>query len=197
MQIQFQVKSDGAYFIIDTETLEFFRLTKPLIAATDEIESVEHGKLIPFGPGAFSLEGRKPDSKGPEVKPGEDGSVEAQVPYGAGLSAVGVLTAGIGTVLTVYLRANVEVQNMSMPHPIDEIRYEILPSPRSVAQRAVDAQVPVPAAGEHQHGPECVNGSCGTATEAEELNNAIEDVLNTDSKAEITPDAGEGVPSAQ
>jgi len=54
---------------------------------------------------------------------------------GNGLATIGTYVVGIGQKVKIYLRANVEVKDFTMPVPIRQVLYEILPAdPKQVEQ---------------------------------------------------------------
>lgn len=105
MIAQFEVVADGSKWEVDTENLTYKLLT-------DDPESGISGELVFQTFNVFSLAGRRPDTEGP----------------GAGLCTILLTPLPVGQTLFIYLRANIEVRNFTMPHPIKEIRYEIVPT---------------------------------------------------------------------
>lgn len=123
MTIQFQTM-DGAFFLLDTEALTWMRVAEPPHVNEDSLvvsNVLEEGKLNPTGYGVFALDGRVPDSPG------------------AGLTSVGVTPIPHETTLDIYLRGNVEIQNFTMPRPIDTIKYHCLPPFPLVAKPSVQS----------------------------------------------------------
>lgn len=119
MIYHFEVASDGATFVIDTETMRWGRassiLSAPSITAAEKnlakFELAEEGDLIPMGAGTYNLDGRTPKSKGP----------------GEGLSTVGIMAVPFGDTLILYLRANVKIKDDTFKsNPITTVKYMIL-----------------------------------------------------------------------
>lgn len=104
MIAQFEVVSDGSKWEIDVENLTWSQVT-------DDPENTPRGELVFQTANLYNLSGRTPDSPAP----------------GAGLCSVLLIALPVGQVLWIYLRANVETKNFTMPRPIKEIRYEIIP----------------------------------------------------------------------
>lgn len=115
MLLQFQVVSDNSLWIVDTQYLQWGRVSAPPNPTQPEESKVlESGKLVPKGFGIYGLEPRTPKD---------------------GLATIGTYVVGIGTTVKIYLRANVEVKDFTMPVPIRQVLYEILPSdPKQVEQ---------------------------------------------------------------
>lgn len=112
MLIQFTVTSDNSLWVCDTQFLQWGRVSSP--AKDSESKVLESGKLIPKGFGIYGLESRTPKD---------------------GLCTIGTYVVGIGQTVKIYLRANVEVKDFTMPVPIRQVLYEILPSdPKQVEQ---------------------------------------------------------------
>lgn len=112
MLLQLQTKDDSLW-ILDTQYLKWARVSEsPDPENTEKSIVLEHGKLIPQGFGVYALEGRRPDTEGP----------------GAGFCTAGIFTIGLGQTVEIYIRANVEVKNFTMPLPINHINYKILPA---------------------------------------------------------------------
>jgi len=108
--LQFKVTADDSIWICDVQFLNWAHVSAP---GTDpESKVLEHGKLIPQGFGVYAMEGRTPKSEGP----------------GAGLSSIGTYLVGIGSTIKIYIRANVPIKDFTMPAPIKQIFYEILPT---------------------------------------------------------------------
>jgi len=108
--LQFKVTADDSIWICDVQFLNWAHVSAP---GTDpESKVLEHGKLIPQGFGVYAMEGRTPKSEGP----------------GAGLSSIGMYLVGLGNTIKIYIRANVPIKDFTMPAPIKQIFYEILPT---------------------------------------------------------------------
>jgi hypothetical protein len=110
MLLQFKTQDD-AIWICDVQFLNWARVSAP---GTDQQSQVlEHGKLIPQGFGVYALEGRVPP----------------------GLSSIGTYLVGLGNTIKIYIRANVPIKDFTMPAPIQQILYEILPNdPKQIEQ---------------------------------------------------------------
>jgi hypothetical protein len=110
MLLQFKT-SDDEIFICDVQFLNWARVSAP---GTDQQSQVlEHGKLIPQGFGVYALEGRTPP----------------------GISSIGTYLVGLGNTIKIYIRANVPIKDFTMPAPIRQILYEILPNdPKQIEQ---------------------------------------------------------------
>src|SRR6266403_3300549 len=117
MLFQFKVVADDSIWIVDTQYLQFGRVSAPPNPQQPEESKVlESGKLVPKGFGVYGFDGRRPDQ-------------------GNGLATIGTYVVGIGATVKIYLRANVEVKDFTMPVPIRQGLYEILPSdPKQVEQ---------------------------------------------------------------
>jgi hypothetical protein len=110
MLLQFTVQADDSIWIVDTQFLNWARVSAP---GTDPISTVlESGKLIPQGFGVYAFEGRTPETEGP----------------GAGICSVGTYLVGLGNTIKIYIRTNVPIKDFTMPAPIRQILYEILPT---------------------------------------------------------------------
>jgi hypothetical protein len=110
MLLQFTVTADDSLWICDVQFLNWARVSAP---GSDPISTVlESGKLIPQGFGVYSFEGRRPDTPGP----------------GAGICSVGTYLVGLGNTIKIYIRTNVPIKDFTMPAPIRQILYEILPT---------------------------------------------------------------------
>lgn len=101
MFVQFKTLDDLVWQA-DFEALTWARVS-PLNGQT-EPEVLESGKLVPQMMGVFSMAGRRP----PE------------------LCSLGHMFVGKGEVLTVCLRANVEIKDFTMPVPFSAIRYQVI-----------------------------------------------------------------------
>lgn len=117
MLLQFKVIADESLWIADTQFLTWARVSTP---GTDpESKVLELGKLIPRGFGIYVFEHRSAKTPGP----------------GAGLCSLGVNLVGIGQTIKVYIRTNVAIKDFTMPAPIRQILYEIMPSdPQQIEQ---------------------------------------------------------------
>jgi len=104
MLLQFTVVEDSSIWIVDTQFLQWGRVSAPQSDA--ESKMLESGKLVPKGFGIYGLE--------PRVPPG--------------LATIGTYVVGLGQAIKIYLRANVPVKDFTMPVPIRQVLYEILPS---------------------------------------------------------------------
>ena len=115
MLIQFVTESDNQIYIADTLQMAWARVSAPHNDPNSVVE--EAGKLVPQGFGIYALDGR--------IKPGQT----------EGLATIGIFVVAIGTTVKIFLRANVQVKDFTMPVPINQVLYEILPSdPQQVAQ---------------------------------------------------------------
>lgn len=110
MLLRFKVVADESIFICDVQFLNWARVSAP---GSDPISTVlESGKLIPQGFGVYAFENRRPDTPGP----------------GAGICSVGTYLVGLGNTIKIYIRTNVPIKDFTMPAPIRQILYEILPT---------------------------------------------------------------------
>jgi hypothetical protein len=105
MLIQFTVTADDSIWITDTQFLKWARVSS--LGADPESKVLESGKLTPQGFGIYNFEGRTPKQ---------------------GLCSIGTYIVGVGAAIKIYLRANVLIKDFTMPVPIRQILYEILPS---------------------------------------------------------------------
>lgn len=103
MIARFEVIADSSVWEVDVENLTWRQVS-------DEPDAPA-GKLSLASYGVYSMAPRRPDTPG----------------MGAGLSTVLITPLPVGQILYLYLRANVETRNFTMPKPITSIRYEILP----------------------------------------------------------------------
>lgn len=101
MIIQFRTQDDSL-FVLDTATELWAEVNTP--AADPESKVIQNGKLIPQGFGVYALAGRKD-----------------------GLRTIGTFLIPYQTTITLYVRANVEIKDLTMPVPFTEILYEVLP----------------------------------------------------------------------
>lgn len=117
MLLQFTVVEDNSIWIVDTQFLQWGRVSAPQSNAESKV--LESGKLVPKGFGIYGLE--------PRVPPG--------------LATIGTYVVGLGQSIKIYLRANVPVKDFTMPVPIRQVLYEILPSdPKQVEQSIQEMQ---------------------------------------------------------
>jgi hypothetical protein len=111
MLFQFTVVEDNSIWVCDVQFLQWGRVSSP--AKDAESKVLESGKLVPKGFGIYGLEPRTPP----------------------GLATIGTYMVGLGNTIKIYIRANVEIKDFTMPAPIRQILYEILPSdPKQVEQ---------------------------------------------------------------
>lgn len=117
MLLQFTVVEDNSIWIVDTQFLQWGRVSAPQSNAESKV--LESGKLVPKGFGIYGLEPRTPP----------------------GLATIGTYVVGLGQSIKIYLRANVPVKDFTMPVPIRQVLYEILPSdPKQVEQSIQEMQ---------------------------------------------------------
>jgi hypothetical protein len=109
MLLQFKVIADESVWICDVQHMQFARVSAP--AADAESKVLESGKLVPQGFGIYAFEGRTPKTES-----------------GAGLRSIGNYVVAIGQTVKIFLRANVPVKDFTMPVPIRQVLYEILPT---------------------------------------------------------------------
>lgn len=108
--LQFTEVSTGSIWIVDTQFLQWGRVSAP--QSDSESKVLESGKLVPKGFGVYGLEPRRD-----------------------GLQTIGTYLVGLGNTVKIYIRANVEIKNFTMPVPIRQILYEILSSdPKQIEQ---------------------------------------------------------------
>lgn len=112
MIIQFKTLDD-AIWVADVANLKWARTDKP--AVDPESILLDSGALVAQGYGVYVLAGRNPNSPAP----------------GAGLCNFGVMPVVSGTVLDMYLAANVPVKEFTMPAPVTRIEYKIIERPES------------------------------------------------------------------
>lgn len=112
MIVQFKTLDD-AIWIADVANLKWARTDKP--AVDPESILLDSGALVAQGYGVYVLAGRNPNSPAP----------------GAGLCNFGVMPVVSGTVLDMYLAANVPVKEFTMPAPVTRIEYKIIERPES------------------------------------------------------------------
>jgi len=118
MLTQFTVVDTNEVFMCDTAQMVWARGSGP--ASDPESKVVESGKLVPQGFGIYALDGRI-DPKKPE--------------QANGLATIGLFVIAIGTTVKIFIRANVAIKDFTMPVPINQVLYEILPNdPAQVAQ---------------------------------------------------------------
>lgn len=116
MLLQFRVVSDDSLWIVDTQFLNFAKVDLP---GTDpQSKILLSGKLIPRGFGIYALEKRT-------------------VKTDNGLCSFGVNLVGLGQTIKVYLRTNVLVKDFTMPAPIRQILYEIMPSDPAQIEQSI------------------------------------------------------------
>jgi hypothetical protein len=128
--LQFNVVSDNSIWITDTQFLNWARVSAP---GTDpESKVLESGKLTPKGFGIYGLEGRTPKD---------------------GLTTIGTYVVGIGSMVKIFLRANVEVKDFTMPAPIRQILYEILPADPKQIEHAIQEMTDDPEQGQQEPEP--------------------------------------------
>lgn len=112
MLLQFTTVQDSSIFICDTQYLQWGRVSAP--QSDKESKVLESGKLVPKGFGIYGLEPRTPKD---------------------GLATIGTYVVAIGQTVKIFLRANTEIKDFTMPVPIRQILYEILPSdPKQIEQ---------------------------------------------------------------
>ena len=118
MRYSFKTASDDELFVIDTQNMTWSRtsnvLSAPSISAVEndiaQYQAIESGELIAMGGGAYNLDGRTPETKGP----------------GAGLSSIGILSVPFEDTLVLYLKANVPIKEGSFTsNPIKHFKYLI------------------------------------------------------------------------
>ena len=154
MLLQFKT-TDDAIFIVDVQTMNWARVSAP---GTDpESKVLENGKIIPQGFGVYALEGRRPDDK--------------DIP-GAGLSSIGNYVVAIGQTVKIFIRANVEIKDFTMPVPIRQVLYEILPTdPKQIEhtiQEVADADQGRPEITQGKEEPASGGNVAGTETQTEQ-----------------------------
>jgi hypothetical protein len=112
--------ADDKIFIADTKNLQWGRVTAP---HTDPSSTVIEGdKLVPQGFGLYAMTGR----------------------HKQGLCILGIYVVAIGTSVKVFLRANVPIKEFTMPVPINQVLYEILPDDPKMIERAVSSMAEDP-----------------------------------------------------
>jgi hypothetical protein len=127
MLLQFTATNDESIWIADTQYLNWARVSSPPNPAQPEESKVlESGKLIPKGFGIYGFEGKTPK-------------------IGSGLATIGTYVVGIGSTIKIYLRANVEVKDFTMPAPIRQVLYEILPSDPKQVEESIQEMNETPA----------------------------------------------------
>jgi hypothetical protein len=120
MLLQFKVIADESLWICDVQHMQFARVSAP--AADQESKVLESGKLIPQGFGVYAFEGRTPKTEGP----------------GKGLCSIGNYVVAIGQTVKIFLRANVSVKDFTMPVPIRQVLYEVLPTDPQQIQSSIE-----------------------------------------------------------
>lgn len=115
MLLQFKLVSDESIWVADVATMQFARVSAP--ASDPESKVLESGRLVPQGFGVYLLEGR------PKEK--------------AVLSSIGNYVVAIGTTVKIFLRANVAIKDFTMPVPIRQVLYEILPTDPQQIQNSI------------------------------------------------------------
>jgi len=113
MILQFQT-ADNKMFMVDTAAEIWAQIDKPALDPASV--ALERGTLIPQGFGVYALKGRK-----------------------EGLRTIGAFLVPYQTTVTLYVRANVEIKELTMPVPFNEILYEVLPQDPSLIQREIEA----------------------------------------------------------
>ena len=103
MLLQFTTTEKNEIWICDTQFLQWGRVSAP--QSDPESKVLESGKLVPKGFGVYGLD-----------------------PRTEGLRTIGTYVVGLGQQIKVYLRANVPIKDFTMPVPIRQVLYEILPS---------------------------------------------------------------------
>lgn len=104
MIAQFEVIADGSKWEVDIQKLTWKQVT-------DTPDTAPSGELSWQNSLVYSMAPRRPDTEGP----------------GAGLCSFLLTPLPVEQVLEIVLRANVPTKNLTMPFPIKEIRYVILP----------------------------------------------------------------------
>lgn len=122
MLVQFVTEQENEVFIADTAQMQWAKVSAP--ASDPESKVLERGKLIPQGFGIYAFDGRI-DPKKPE--------------QANGLATIGVFVVAIGTTVKIFIRANVGIKDFTMPVPINQVLYEILPSDPQQVMQAVGA----------------------------------------------------------
>lgn len=116
MLLQFTVVDDNSIWIVDTQFLQWGRVSAPQSDPTSVV--LESGKLVPQGFGIYALAPRK-----------------------TGLVTIGTYLVGMGQTIKIYLRTNIPIKDFTMPVPIRQVLYEILPSdPKQTEQSIQDMQ---------------------------------------------------------
>lgn len=113
MILQFKTLDD-AIWVCDTQFLTWARVSAD--AKNQQSQVLESGKLVPQGFGVYALEGKR----------------------GAGLCSIGTYIVGIGTTIKILLRTNVPIKDFTMPAPIRQIMYEILPTDPKQLQNSIE-----------------------------------------------------------
>lgn len=106
MLLEFKTMDDSL-FLVDIEFAKWNRIRRPYVDEKSEI--LESGETISQGFGIYNLKGRTVETTGP----------------GAGLCTIGVVPLCMGTILNIYLRANVQIKEFTMPIPINTVMYEV------------------------------------------------------------------------
>lgn len=102
MLLQFQTL-DEKIWLVDTAQMQWAEVSAP---GTDpESKVVAHGKLVPMGFGIYRTEGLQHE-----------------------LASIGVYVVGIGITVKIFIRANIPIKDFTMPVPIRQVLYEILPT---------------------------------------------------------------------
>jgi hypothetical protein len=112
MLLQFKTVADDAIWVVDTQFLQWGKVSAPTSDAESKV--LESGKLVPQGFGIYALEPRR-----------------------EGLITIGVMTIGIGQTIKILLRTNVPVKDFTMPVPIRQVLYEILTADPKQAEEAL------------------------------------------------------------
>lgn len=98
MLVQFKTLDDQLW------RADFEALTWEKVCPQNGQDEIEAGKLVPQMMGVFAMAGRRP----PE------------------LCSLGHMFVGKGELLTICLRANVEIKDFTMPIPISVIKYQVI-----------------------------------------------------------------------
>lgn len=122
MLTQFTVVDTNEVFVADTQHMQWAKVSAP--SSDPESKVLESGKLVPQGFGIYALSGRI-DPEKPEQT--------------AGLATIGVFVIAIGTVVKIFIRANVAIKDFTMPVPINQVLYEILPNDQQQVEQAIGA----------------------------------------------------------
>ena len=173
MLLQFKTE-DNSIFLADVQFMTWARISAP--AADQESKVVEHGKLVPQGFGVYAFEGRTPKTEGP----------------GAGLCSIGNYVVAIGQSVKIFLRANVPVKDFTMPVPIRQVLYEILPTDPQQIQNSIQEVA-------NQNTQEVANGGSGQDQQNQESAPATQEpqISGTLSGGEPTAEQSQAETSVQ